>query len=163
MSTPSIAIILVAAGQGERLGAGVPKALATLSGETLLAHSVRSALAVQGLEQLVIAAPDAHLEEFAAIIQSVSERLASLIPVKIVAGGETRQGSIAKAVAVCDALTECILVHDVARALAPADLFERVADAVVQSAAGVVPVMPVVDTIKLLKDGLVSDTVDRSV
>ena len=163
MSTRSIAIILVAAGQGERLGAGVPKALATLSGETLLAHSVRSALSVQGLQQLVIAAPDAHLEEFAAIIQSVSERLASLIPVKIVAGGETRQGSIAKAVAVCDALTESILVHDVARALAPVELFERVADAVVQSGAGVVPVLPVVDTIKLLKDGLVSDTVDRSV
>ena len=60
MSTRSIAIILVAAGQGERLGAGVPKALAALSGETLLAHSVRSALSVEGLEQLVIAAPDAQ-------------------------------------------------------------------------------------------------------
>ena len=101
MSTCSIAMILVAAGQGERLGAGVPKALATISGETLLAHSVRAALSAEGIEQLVIAAPDAHLEEFAAIIQSVSERLASLIPVKIVAGGETRQASIAKAVAVC--------------------------------------------------------------
>ena len=55
MSTPSIAIILVAAGQGERLGAGVPKALATISGETLLAHSVRAALSVEGIEQLMAA------------------------------------------------------------------------------------------------------------
>ena len=79
MSTRSIAIILVAAGQGERLGAGVPKALANLSGETLLAHSVRAALSVEGLEQLVIAAPDAHLEEFAAIIRSDIPRWAEAV------------------------------------------------------------------------------------
>jgi 2-C-methyl-D-erythritol 4-phosphate cytidylyltransferase/2-C-methyl-D-erythritol 2,4-cyclodiphosphate synthase len=163
MSTRSTSIILVAAGQGERLAAGVPKALAIIAEEPLLVHSVRTALSVEGLEQLVIAAPDSHLEQFAEIIQKVSAELASLVPIKLVAGGESRQQSIAKAVAVCDALSASILVHDVARALAPAELFERVADAVIEAGAGVIPVMPVVDTIKLLKDGLVEDTVDRSV
>ena len=163
LSTRSVSIILVAAGQGERLGAGVPKALAEIAGEPLLVHAVRSALSAQGVDLLVVAAPDSHLEQFAELVQSVSERLSSLVPIKLVAGGETRQASIGKAIAVCDALSESILVHDVARALAPAELFERVADAVVQSGAGVVPVVPVVDTIKLLKDGLVADTVDRSV
>ena len=70
MSNRGIAIILVAAGRGERLGSNVPKALAVLAGETLLAHSVRTALLARGLKQLVVAGPETHIEDFAEIVRA---------------------------------------------------------------------------------------------
>ncbi|NDH66008.1 MAG: 2-C-methyl-D-erythritol 4-phosphate cytidylyltransferase, partial [Microbacteriaceae bacterium] len=72
VSNRGIAVILVAAGRGERLGASVPKALARLAGETLLAHTVRAALLARGLKQLAIAAPESNIEEFARIVQQVA-------------------------------------------------------------------------------------------
>jgi 2-C-methyl-D-erythritol 4-phosphate cytidylyltransferase len=55
-------------------------------------------------------------------------------------------------------------VHDAARCLAPADLFERVAATVRDGADAVIPSLPVIDTIKeVAADGTVLGTVDRSV
>lgn len=162
MSNRGIAVILVAAGRGERLGANVPKALAVVAGETLLAHSVRAALLVKGLKQLAIAAPESNIEEFAQIVREVAESLGSLVPIRLVIGGETRQASIAAAIKVCDEEVESILVHDVARALAPSSLFDRVAEAVAEQQVGIVPILPVVDTMKRIDGEVVAATVDRS-
>lgn len=162
MSYRGIAVILVAAGRGERLGANMPKALATLAGEPLLAHATRTALLARSLKQLVIAAPESHIEEFASIVQSVADSLGSLVPIRLVVGGETRQASIAAAIKVCDEDVESILVHDVARALASNLLFDRVAEAAFEQQVGIVPVVPVVDTIKRVDGDVVAATVDRS-
>ncbi|MEY4078877.1 MAG: hypothetical protein RIS80_646 [Actinomycetota bacterium] len=102
MSNRGIAIILVAAGRGERLGSNVPKALAVLAGETLLAHSVRTALLARGLKQLIVAGPETHIEDFAEIVRGVSDALGSLVPIRLVIGGASRQASIANAIKVCD-------------------------------------------------------------
>lgn len=162
MSNRGIAIILVAAGRGERLGSNVPKALAVLAGETLLAHSVRTALLARGLKQLVVAGPETHIDEFAEIVRSVSESLGSLVPIRLVIGGTSRQASIANAVKVCDEDVSTILVHDVARTLATTMLLDRVADASQEADAGVIPVLPVVDTMKRIDGEVVAATVDRS-
>ncbi len=162
MSSRGIAVILVAAGRGERLGANVPKALALVAGETLLAHSVRAALLAKGLKQLAIAAPESNIEEFAQIVREVAESLGSLVPIRLVIGGETRQESISAAIKVCDEEVDSILVHDVARALAPSSLFDRVAEAVVEQQVGIVPILPVVDTMKRIDGDVVAATVDRS-
>ena len=162
MSSRGIAVNLVAAGRGERLGANVPKALALVAGETLLAHSVRAALLAKGLKQLAIAAPESNIEEFAQIVREVAESLGSLVPIRLVIGGETRQESISAAIKVCDEEVDSILVHDVARALAPSSLFDRVAEAVVEQQVGIVPILPVVDTMKRIDGDVVAATVDRS-
>ncbi len=162
MSSRGIAVILVAAGRGERLGANVPKALALLADETLLAHSVRAALLAKGLKQLAIAAPESNIEEFAQIVREVAESLGSLVPIRLVVGGETRQESISAAIKVCDEDVDSILVHDVARALAPSSLFDRVAEAVAEQQVGIVPILPVVDTMKRIDGDVVAATVDRS-
>ncbi len=162
MSSRGIAVILVAAGRGERLGANVPKALALVAGETLLAHSVRAALLAKGLKQLAIAAPESNIEEFAQIVREVAESLGSLVPIRLVIGGDTRQESISAAIKVCDEDVDSILVHDVARALAPSSLFDRVAEAVVEQQVGIVPILPVVDTMKRIDGDVVAATVDRS-
>lgn len=162
MSSRGISVILVAAGRGERLGASVPKALAELAGETLLAHSVRAALLAKGLKQLAIAAPENHIEDFAEIVRSVADALGSLVPIRLVIGGETRQLSISAAIKVCDEDVDGILVHDVARSLASSALFDRVAEAVAEQQVGIVPILAVVDTMKRIDGDLVAATVDRA-
>ena len=162
MSNRGIAIILVAAGRGERLGSNVPKALALLAGETLLAHAVRTALLARGLRQLVVAGPETHIEDFAHIVRGVSDSLGSLVPIRLVIGGDSRQASIANAIKACDEDVASILVHDVARTLATTNLLDRVADAVEERALGVVPILPVVDTMKRVDGDVVAATVDRS-
>ena len=80
------------------------------------------------------------------------------------AGAATRQLSVAAALAAVPDGYTVILVHDAARALTPATLVERVAQAVRDGHGAVIPVLPVVDTIKQVDlSGAVLGTVDRSV
>ena len=67
----TIAVVLVAAGRGERLGAGVPKAFATVAGRTLLEHSIRRIFSTDELTQLVIAAPSSHIVEAEQIARKI--------------------------------------------------------------------------------------------
>jgi 2-C-methyl-D-erythritol 4-phosphate cytidylyltransferase/2-C-methyl-D-erythritol 2,4-cyclodiphosphate synthase len=154
--TPDLAVVLVAGGLGVRLGASKPKALVEFSGKTILEHALVGASRARGIKELVIAAPADHLAEVAELVaNSVGE-----IDFKVVAGGATRQQSIANALVAVTA--PIVLVHDAARALAPASLFDRVADAVRESGVGTVPVLEVFDTIKRVEGDLVRETVDRS-
>ena len=162
MPKRDLALVLVAAGQSERLGAGVPKALATLAHQTLLAHAVGNALKIDGLNELVVTAPEAHIDLFAQIVIEVANLADTTTDIKFVVGGVTRQDSISNGLAAIDAEDGVVLVHDVARALTPASLFEAVAVAVNESGAGVVPIQPVVDTIKRIVGEHISETVDRT-
>jgi len=155
-----VAVLVVAAGSGVRLGPGVPKALRTLAGEPLLVHALRRVLGCPDVAAVVVAVPaDQRVP--------VRDLLAPLappgVPVLVVAGGPTRQESVARALAAVPPGPDIVLVHDAARALAPAGLVARVAAAVRAGAPAVVPVLPVVDTIKQVDPGgAVLGTVDRS-
>ena len=151
---PDLAVVLVAAGRGERLGAGIPKALVTFAGKTILEHALSGVLGARGLAQVVIAAPEAHLDQ-------VRGMFASDVRITVVAGGATRQASIAKALAEVGN-AEIVLVHDAARALTPTEVFDRVADSVRATGLGTVPVLEVFDTIKKVDGERVLETVDRS-
>lgn len=152
-----IAVILVAAGDGARLGAGIPKALVKVADKTLLEHALENILQVKGLVQVVVASHENRVSEFETI---ANEFVRGKVDLKFTPGGLSRQGSIANALKeVADA--EVVLVHDAARCFAPASLFERVAHAVIENGFGVVPVLPVADTIKQVKQDVVLATVDR--
>jgi 2-C-methyl-D-erythritol 4-phosphate cytidylyltransferase len=151
-----VAVLVPAAGAGVRLGAGAPKALRTLDGVPLLVHAVRRAAGAAGVAAIVVAAPPADVEP-------VRELLAPVADVTVVAGGASRQESVALALAATPAHLPIVLVHDAARCLAPASLFEAVAAAVRAGAPAVVPALPVVDTIKQVDPGsVVVGTVDRA-
>ena len=154
--TPDLAVVLVAGGLGLRLGAGKPKALVEFGGQTILEHALVGASRARGLKQIVVAAPETHLVE-------VSELVAAAVgdaDFTVVAGGATRQQSIANSLVHVDA--PIVLVHDAARAMAPAALFDRVADSVRETGVGTIPALEVVDTIKRVEGDLVRETVDRS-
>ncbi|WIN00987.1 2-C-methyl-D-erythritol 4-phosphate cytidylyltransferase [Actinoplanes oblitus] len=152
-----VAVVVPAAGAGVRLGPGAPKALRLLDGEPLLVHAVRRLAAAPSVRMIVVAAPPADVE-------AVHDLLAPVAPVTVVPGGAERQESVAAALAVVPDEVAIVLVHDAARCLTPPSVVERVAAAVRAGADAVIPVLPVVDTIKEVgADDTVLGTVDRSV
>ncbi len=158
MSEPTVGVVVVAAGMGARLGAGVPKAFVELRGRTLLERALEGVLGAERPAQVVVVAPASHL----AAARAIAERLASEY-VSVVVGGDSRQASVAAGLAALHPAVEIVMVHDAARALAPSALFDRVTRAVESSGSGVVPSLPVSDTIKRIDaDARVLATVDRS-
>ena len=161
METPSVAIIIVAAGSGTRLGATEPKAFVDVAGRTILERALRGALATAEPAQLIVVAPAERLEQARSIAEGTAG--AASASVTVVVGGDTRQQSVAAGLAVLEPSIEIVLVHDSARSLTPASQFEAVVAAVRASGAGVIPGLPVADTIKQVDWlGAVERTVDRS-
>ena len=146
------AAIVAAAGTGERLGAGMPKALVRLGDQTLLQLSV-AAMLDAAIEAVVVTAPPQSVGEFAALVPDAV----------VVAGGDTRQDSVRAGLAALSPEVDVVLVHDAARALVPADVVHRVLAAIRAGADAVVPVVPLADTVKEVdSSGAVVRTVDRS-
>lgn len=151
-----VAVLVPAAGAGVRLGPGGPKALRLLAGEPLLVHAVRRVAAAPSVRLIVVAAPLDGVDAVRALLEPVA-------PVLVVPGGTHRQESVASALAAVPPDLEIVLVHDAARALTPPELIESVAAAVRGGCPAVIPVVPVVDTIKEVgPHDLVLGTVDRS-
>jgi len=157
-----VAVLVPAAGRGERLGPGVPKALRELAGVPLLAHAVGRLAAAPSVGHVVVAVPPGATESVAELLTPVVSGYG--VGLDLVVGGAERQESVARALAAVPDRYPIVLVHDAARAFAPPELVERVAAAVRAGGDAVVPVLPVVDTIKRVDaDGAVTGTVDRSV
>lgn len=164
MTTRDLAVVIVAAGKGERLGAAVPKAFFEIAGQTLLRHSASRIIGAKGLMQLVVAAPSDRLDLARIQIESLLDEhgILNQIQLDVVSGGASRQESIGNAVRVLNPGATTVLVHDAARAFAPTELFDRVADSVRITRKGAVPVELVVDTIKRISGEVVLETIDRS-
>jgi 2-C-methyl-D-erythritol 4-phosphate cytidylyltransferase len=155
----SVGCVIPAAGRGERMGGGTPKALRTLAGATLLEHAVRAMAASRSVRNIVVAAPADRAHSMSVLMASL--RLEPRIDV--IVGGDTRSESVRRGVAALPPGCTTILVHDAARPLVPPDMVDRVVAAVEHGAPAVVPVVPVVDTIKQVDEaGRVVRTVDRS-
>jgi 2-C-methyl-D-erythritol 4-phosphate cytidylyltransferase len=152
------AAIVPAAGRGERLGPGTPKALRPLGGVPMLVHAVRTLARARSVDLVVVAAPEASL----AVVRRLLLDHEVGASVQAVAGGATRQESVARALSSLPAEVDVVLVHDAARPLVPPELVDMVARGVRDGADAVVPGLPVTDTIKRVgPDGSVDATMDR--
>lgn len=159
---PPLGVVLVAAGRGERLGAGVPKAYTVLGDRTLLEHCIAAISAVPHGGHLVIVAPAGHASETLELIER-SLPAGSAWEVSVVAGGRERHESVRFGLAALPEHVTVALVHDAARPLAPTELFDRVFDEVRRTGDSVIPALPVVDTVKRVDaEGVVHETVDRA-
>ncbi len=143
--------LIVAAGSGERLGAGVPKALVQLHGRTLLQWSVEALSRTRSVSQIVVALP----EGVAAPPGTVGVR-----------GGAVRSESVREALAAAKeggADADVVLVHDAARPLLTPALAEAVIAAVqAPHVDAAIAAVPTSDTIKRVRDGIVLETLPRS-
>lgn len=153
------AVIVPAAGRGERLGPGAPKALRNIAGQPILFHAVRAVSAARGVDLVVVAAPDDAVDSTRSLLAGI-ELDAGLV---VVAGGESRQDSVARALLALPPEVDVVLVHDAARPLVPPEVVDRVIAAVRGGNDAVIPTLAVVDTMKEVDDsGAVRRTVDRT-
>lgn len=151
------ALVMVAAGSGERLGLGVPKAAVEIAGRPILVRALEQ-IAPDLAFQLVVLVLPSDLESHRKLAE-LGARLVTGLGAEVVSinGGGSRSASVRKGVA---AVTEhartrgwlpentTVLVHDAARPLTPSEVYRRVTSAVESGHQAVVPAVPVTDTIK---------------
>lgn len=152
----SVAVVLVAAGNGERLGADLPKALVSFNNRTILDWSLRAFYEHPQIDRVIVVAPAAATGSVTMVVPA---------DVVVVPGGATRQQSVRNGLAALSTShqdVEFVLVHDAARPLVPAAVISAVIGALEAGTDAVVPVLAVIDTIKRVDpDGLVTGTVPR--
>jgi len=149
--------VLVAAGRGERLGAGQPKAFVAFNGRPLLAESLSRLDTSEFVRNVVVVAPPGWEEP--AILCAEEENASNVIA--CVPGGDTRVDSVRAGVEEVPAEADIILIHDAARPLVNDEVIGRVIEALHGDVDGAVPGLPVSDTIKQAPAGLIERTVSR--
>jgi 2-C-methyl-D-erythritol 4-phosphate cytidylyltransferase len=154
----SVWAVLVAAGRGERLGEGRPKAFARLGELPLLAEPLRRLDECEWVDAIVVVAPP-EWEEPTILL---AEELGATKVTACVPGGATRSASVRAGVAEVPADAAVILVHDAARPLLPPGLVPRLLEALGEGFDGAVPGLPVADTIKRVVGGVVVETPARN-
>jgi 2-C-methyl-D-erythritol 4-phosphate cytidylyltransferase len=146
-------VLLLAAGDGTRLGCG-PKGFVDLRGRPLLRWAADAAAGASLVDSIVVAVRAGAEADAKRSLDGLAA------PIEVVAGGDTRQASCARALeAAADA--PAVIVHDAARALCPSELFDRCLEAVDVHEA-VLCGVPVSDTIKAVDGDVVRETLDRA-
>tara|TARA_A100001391_G_scaffold129559_2_gene88721 strand:+ start:3949 stop:5073 length:1125 start_codon:yes stop_codon:yes gene_type:complete len=145
--------VIVAAGKGLRAGHPLPKQFVQWRGKPVLQHAAE-ALVACGVGPIAVAIPEGADE-------LVSEMLAGLAEIVLVTGGATRQESVAlglEALAAHD--PQAVLIHDAARPDCPPAVITRLTDALAAH-PGAIPVLPVVDSMIVARDGLMETDAKR--
>ena len=153
----SVWAVLAAAGRGERLGSDRPKAFARLGDRPLLAESLERLEGSEWINFVVIAAPP-EWEEPAILL---AEELGAGKVSSVVTGGASRSESVREALAEVADDAAVVLVHDAARPLLPDDVIERVLAPLSEGWDGVVPGLPLSDTVKRVEGDRVVETLPR--
>jgi len=148
--------IVVAAGRGERLAAGRPKAFVELAGQTLLFRAAKAFEEADVVEGVVVVVPESERALARTLLEPISKLRG------IVSGGTTRQQSVRAGLSATPAdFQGVLLVHDAARPLVDVALIDSVCRAARDRGAAV-PVLGLVDTVKRVRNGMIVETLDRS-
>ncbi|HEV8472422.1 MAG TPA: 2-C-methyl-D-erythritol 4-phosphate cytidylyltransferase [Methylomirabilota bacterium] len=147
-----VVAVIPAGGIGARVGRRTPKQFLRLGGRTILAATVRHFRGHPRIAAVIVAAPASHVEH--------ARRLLGR-GVTVVAGGATRQESVRLALEAAPAGAALVVVHDAVRPF----ITRRLVDAVVAAAAAdgaAIAALPIAETVKRVREGLVEDTVERA-
>ena len=165
----SVFVILPAAGIGTRMAsatAGAPKQFIELRGIPILLHSLRAFLAVPRVTGIYVAVRESEQPRVSALLDAHAMSGGTSSRVHVVRGGDTRQDSVANALAALPSTSDSdiVLVHDAVRPLIDAPTIERTIDAIEHHGAAIVGT-PAIDTIKQVErtaDGaLITATIPR--
>jgi 2-C-methyl-D-erythritol 4-phosphate cytidylyltransferase len=151
--------IVLAGGDGNRFGGELPKQLVRLAGDPILLRTLR-AIAEAPIDRLVVVAHAAWIAETEAVVAAAFLTL----PVRVVAGGATRNESTRAGLAALAAdPDDIVLVHDAVRPLVPRDVVERSIEPIAAGRAdGTDTVIPSADTLVVVEDGRVVEIPERS-
>lgn len=154
---PFCTAIVAAAGSSTRMGGEVNKLLLPLEGVPVLARTLTALDLASRVDAIVIAAREEDILPFSELCRTYGIRK----PVKVVRGGDSREESVLRAALEADSRTELLAVQDGARPLVTPALIDAVAEKAARCNAAA-PAIPVKDTIKVVADGTVRETLDRS-
>ena len=157
-----VAVVITAAGAGERLGPGAPKAHRLLDGKPLFVYSLRTFAGVADIDHIIVVARADEVANVQEAIASDKSLESSLLNIDVVAGGATRQESVSHGLAALNDDDDLVLIHDAARALVPTDVVRSVIACLVAGEQAVIPVVPVTDTMRAFTDGNLGPVVDRA-
>ena len=147
--------LVVAAGQGSRFGAPLPKQYLPLGGANILRHAVAAFVEHPRVANVLVAIRP----EDRALFDSSVSGLAVMPPIM---GGATRQDSVRLGLEALVAFRpHRVLIHDGARPFPDHQLVDRVIDAL-DKAVAAIPCLPLRDTIKRAEGGTIRETIDRS-
>jgi 2-C-methyl-D-erythritol 4-phosphate cytidylyltransferase/2-C-methyl-D-erythritol 2,4-cyclodiphosphate synthase len=158
MTTVTTAALIVAAGQGRRTGAAIPKQYAKIRGETVLTHTLSVFLSHPAVDLVIVAISEADRASYEQAAGKGHPKLAAPA-----LGGDTRQRSVLNGLLALQPLRPAqVLVHDAARPFVTGDVITRVL-AGLQRAPGAIAAVPVADTLKrAAPDGRIAGTVERA-
>ena len=160
-------ILILAAGTGARFDAITPKQFAALDGTTVLHHACMSFAQWQNCARITICYPEKGLStEHASLLDSIEAEIN--IPLQRVAGGSKRDKSVLLGLRYirerAETPTGLVMVHDSARPFVPETVLNRLLACFPHDESnlrGIIPVMPVIDTIKSVSKQIVNGTLDR--
>lgn len=148
--------IIVAAGTGSRFGAALPKQFCLMAGRPVLMETIDRTRSF-GSGKIVVVISSSMRDFWLDLC-----RRHSFASPDIVEGGPTRYDSVKNAITAFGADADIITVHDGARPLAGSEIMQRVVDAVRAGASGVVPAIPVTDSLRRLSADGATEAVDRA-
>lgn len=155
-----IAVIIAAAGSGNRMGSGIPKQYMEILGKPVLTRTVEAFARNDSVDEIYIVVNQEHeafcRKEYCCGGRPGFEKVKAVIP-----GGRERQDSVFAALAALPEDVDYVLVHDGARPFVTDEVIEAVVESTVKNGTAVASV-PVKDTVKSAEDGIFTETLDRS-
>ena len=150
--------IIVAGGKGVRMGGEVPKQFLPVNGKPVLMRTLETFRRFDAEMQLVVVLPQDQIAHW----QELCRQQGCDIRHQVVAGGETRFHSVKNGLAIIPAENDAVVgVHDGVRPFVSQEVLKRCYDLAEEKKA-VIPVIPVIETIRKINDAEVSETVPRS-
>lgn len=146
--------VIVAAGSASRMG-GIDKVMAPLNGEPMIVRSVRTFQNCDAIREIVIVTREDLLTKIMGLCAGFDKVKA------VVVGGTDRPGSVRAGLNALSSSVRLVAVHDGARPLITDAVIDRTVRAA-HSYGAAAPAVPVKDTVKVVKGGIVTETPDRS-
>ncbi len=153
-----VSAIIVAAGQGSRIGGSLPKQFQDIGGKPVTAHSLLKFEACKAITEIVLIVSEGWLEF--AVELARKYKIAKLS--QVIIGGKERQDSVFKGLNALTAQPDIVAIHDAVRPFISIIKIEETVRAA-QEFGGALVAVPVKDTIKAEKNGFVEKTLDRKV
>lgn len=155
MDNRRIVCLVAAAGRGLRFGRELPKSFYPVEGKTLLARSIESIDAREGIDRFIVMVPSGWEDKASQLLAGELDG----VKVKVVAGGETRQESVEIGLGEA-AGAEIVLIHDACRPFVSPRLVDRVIEEAGRSGAAV-PVLQATDTLGRMRGEELESIVPR--
>jgi 2-C-methyl-D-erythritol 4-phosphate cytidylyltransferase/2-C-methyl-D-erythritol 2,4-cyclodiphosphate synthase len=151
-----VTAIIAAAGSGRRLGSATPKQMLDIGGGSMLQHSVAAFAGHPRIDDIILVLPRGQ-----SFLYDSAEAARPLPPIRIVAGGDRRQDSVANGFDAVSASSDVVLIHDAARPFVTADLIDRTIDAAARHGAAIAALQSR-DTVKRVDaGGTITETIPR--